>query len=59
MISETCLKLKQDHDTVNGIINGYYLLGRMQIYMVVTNFGQLGKCTSDQAGTPRIVVIFY
>ena len=52
MISETCSKLKQDHDTVNGIINGYYPLGRMLtcpgVTKPVTNFGQLGRFGSDQ-----------
>jgi len=52
MISETCLKLKRDHDTVNGIINGYYPLGRMLTRLgmnkSVTNFGQLGQFGSDQ-----------
>jgi hypothetical protein len=52
MISETCLKLKQDHDTVSGIINGCYLSGRMLtclgVTKPVTNFGQLSQSESDQ-----------
>jgi hypothetical protein len=40
-------ELKQDHDTVNGVINGYYPLGRMLtclgVIKPVTNFEQLGQ----------------
>ena len=62
MVSETAMmagsKLKRNHDTVNGIINGYYPLSRMLTYLgvtkPVTNFGQLGQWTRDQAGKPRM-----
>ncbi len=47
-------KLKWDHDTFNGIINGYYSPGRMLTYLKVTKLlhklgtsvGQLSQCTS-------------
>ncbi len=56
MVSETAMmagsKLKRDHDTVNGITNGYYPPGRMMTYLgvtnPVTNFGQLGQSGNDQ-----------
>ncbi|MBA7709501.1 hypothetical protein ES703_118419 [subsurface metagenome] len=56
MVSETAMmagsKLKRDHDTVNGIIKGYYPPGRMLTYPGVTkpvsNFGQPGQSESDQ-----------
>jgi len=39
-VSETAIlfnsKLKQDHYTVNGIINGYYRIVRRQIYLRMT-----------------------
>lgn len=56
MVPETAMmagsKLKRDHDTVNGIINGYYPSGGMLTYLGVTkpmtNFGQLGQSGCDQ-----------
>jgi hypothetical protein len=49
MVSETAmiggLKLKRDHDTINGIINGYYSLGRIII--------RLGRRKISE-GKPRI-----
>jgi hypothetical protein len=49
MVSETAImarsKLKRDHCTVKGIINGYYPFDRILTYLgvtkPVTNFGQL------------------
>lgn len=54
MINQTDSTLKQDQDAVNGIINGYCSPGRMLTYLGVTNFGQLGQWTSDQAEEPRM-----